>query len=144
MNFDLDDPLGDLLSDDDDSDGSFFGGALSKKKTPSAAKKLPADTEMKKANLFGVDNKSTDEKNSSKVAATSKLATSHSDGSSNSNGLVPVSTSVPFTDSKPFVAQTEKSTSKKETKSEGITQFLFRFHAETVEAIVTIFHFVSQ
>lgn len=60
MDFDLDDPLGDLLSDD--SDGSFFGGTTSKKTAPTTKEKVNANAKAKMADLFGVESDTTNEK----------------------------------------------------------------------------------
>lgn len=60
MDFDLDDPLGDLLSDD--SDGSFFGGTSSKKTTPTTNKKASVNPKAKMADLFGVESETIHEK----------------------------------------------------------------------------------
>lgn len=53
MDFDLDDPLGDLLSDD--SNGSFFGDTITKKTKSTAKEKAIANPKAKMANLFGVE-----------------------------------------------------------------------------------------
>lgn len=60
MDFDLDDPLGDLLSDD--SDGSFFGGTISKKTAPTAKEKATVNPKAKMADLFGVESETFQEK----------------------------------------------------------------------------------
>lgn len=72
MDFDLDDPLGDLLSDD--SDGSFFGGATSKKKAPTTKEKVNANSKAKMADLFGVESDTTNEKfNASSIDTATKI-----------------------------------------------------------------------
>lgn len=61
MDFDLDDPLGDLLSDD--SNGSFFGGTTTKKTNLTAKDKVATtNPKAKMADLFGVDSETINEK----------------------------------------------------------------------------------
>lgn len=81
MDFDLDDPLGDLLSDD--SNGSFFGGGTTTKKTNPTAKDKVATTnpKAKMADLFGVDSETMNEK-----VTPSSHDTATKIGSSNSSG----------------------------------------------------------
>lgn len=62
MNFDLDDPLGDLLSDDD----SFFESSTKGKNKTKNEKSSATGTKSKMANLFGLDSDKVAEKESPK------------------------------------------------------------------------------
>lgn len=86
MDFDLDDPLGDLLSDD--SDGSFFGGASSKKTKTTAKEKINATPKAKMANLFGVESDEVTEK--VVTTTTSNAPTKGGVGGSSSTATNPV------------------------------------------------------
>lgn len=62
MDFDLDDPLGDLLSDG--SNDSFFGTSKKKLDTPKSSAQASGDTKAKSikvADLFGIDSKNNEE-----------------------------------------------------------------------------------
>lgn len=106
MDFDLDDPLGDLLSDD--SNGSFFGGKTSKKTMPTAKEKVTANPKAKMADLFGVESETV---NGKVTSATNDTATK------SANSVSPATIHPLDQSKKPTIAQPQ-SQPEKPTKKE--------------------------
>lgn len=110
MDFDLDDPLADLLSDD--SNGSFFGSATSKKTVPTAKDKVTVNPKAKVANLFGIESENLKEK----FTSPSKDAATKIGNSSSATTILPIEQSKKSNQSITPIAQSTQS--KKSSKKE--------------------------